>query len=224
MTPRAYKIFPLGDGALTVEFGRTIAIGLNQEALKLAATLDTNRFEGFLEAVPAYSSTTVFFDLKKVRTAFPEFKSAFAAVSNYIESSIADFVLTAHSSREINIPVEFDGEDLPVVAEFAGLSPPDVIEIFAEAIYRVYMLGFLPGFAYMGEVNARIAAPRRSSPRTKVQKGSVGIAGTQTGIYPLDSPGGWQIIGHTLVELFDPDSEEPCLVRPGDEVRFTPLG
>jgi KipI family sensor histidine kinase inhibitor len=120
----------------------------------------------------------------------------------------------------MEIPVDFGGEDLNVVAEFSGLSTSGVVEIFLSRQYRVYMLGFLPGFAYMGEVDERIAVPRRATPRTKVPKGSVGIAGKQTGIYPFESPGGWQIIGRTPVEMFAPDREEPCLLRPGDIVRF----
>jgi len=95
-----------------------------------------------------------------------------------------------------------------------------LIDLFTSATYRVYMLGFLPGFAYMGEVDERIAAPRRDSPRLKVPKGSVGIAGKQTGIYPLESPGGWQIIGRSKVEMFSPNADEPCFLRAGDEVRF----
>jgi len=108
------------------------------------------------------------------------------------------------------------------VAAKAGLSADAVVDLFTGTSYRVYMIGFLPGFAYMGEVDERIAVPRRSSPRLKVPKGSVGIAGRQTGIYPLESPGGWQIIGRTEVELFTPDDHSPCLLRPGDNVRFVP--
>ena len=123
----------------------------------------------------------------------------------------------------IEVPVFFDDEcapDLRAIAEFGGLAPDEVIDIFTSEIYRVYMLGFLPGFAYMGEVDKRIAVARKPTPRLKVPKGSVGIAGRQTGIYPFESPGGWQIIGRTKMELFTPDDETPCFFAPGDHVKF----
>ena len=115
---------------------------------------------------------------------------------------------------------ETDSPDLRSISERHRLTPDEVIDIFMSRTYRVYMLGFLPGFAYMGEVDERIATPRLSIPRTKVPKGSIGIAGKQTGIYPLVSPGGWNIIGRTDLQLFEPQAEEPTLLKPGDEVRF----
>ncbi|HEX8638388.1 MAG TPA: 5-oxoprolinase subunit PxpB, partial [Pyrinomonadaceae bacterium] len=127
------------------------------------------------------------------------------------------------NARLVEIPVYFDDEsapDLRFVAETNNLSPNEVIEIFTSQIYRVYMLGFLPGFAYMGEIDDRIAAPRKTSPRLKVPAGSVGIAGRQTGIYPFASPGGWQIIGRTDVDLFTPNRENPTYLRAGDSVKF----
>ena len=130
----------------------------------------------------------------------------------------------SHFSRMVKIPVHFDAEsslDLNFVAEHSGVTPTEVIEIFTSQTYRVFMLGFLPGFTYMGEVDKRIATSRKETPRTLVPKGSVGIAGKQTGIYSLESPGGWQIIGRTDVEMFTPDTKPPSLLRPGDDVRFT---
>ena len=112
------------------------------------------------------------------------------------------------------------GPDLTVVAAFSGLSEAEVIAVHAESTYRVYMLGFLPGFAYLGSVDERIAIPRRESPRLRVPAGSVGIAGRQTGVYPLPAPGGWQLIGRTPTRLFDLARAEPFLLRPGDQVRF----
>jgi KipI family sensor histidine kinase inhibitor len=125
----------------------------------------------------------------------------------------------------VEIPVCYGleyGPDLDAVAAHCGLSPDEVIARHTAAEYRVYMLGFSPGFPYLGGLDPNIAAPRRETPRIKVPAGSVGIAGMQTGIYPLESTGGWQIIGRTPMRLFDPGLEEPCLLRPGDRLRFVP--
>lgn len=225
MATDGIRIFPLGDGALTVEFGNVISEELNKRAIALADHFDRIGFPGFIEAAPAYASTTIFYDLIEVRKNFPEFSTAFEAVKD-----IATTVLNSLSnlteekeSRSIEIPVRFDDEsalDIDLIAEKSGLSRKDVIDIFTSRTYRVFMLGFLPGFTYMGEVDERIAVPRKETPRTSVPKGSVGIAGKQTGIYSLASPGGWQVIGRTDVEMFIPDADEPARLRPGDRVRF----
>ena len=126
----------------------------------------------------------------------------------------------------VEIPVRYggeDGPDLPSLADWARCSPEEVIERHSSRIYRVYMLGFVPGFAYMGRVDARIAAPRRRVPRDRVPAGSVGIAGEQTGVYPIVTPGGWQLIGRTDTVMFDAARPRPSLLQPGDEVRFVPL-
>ena len=127
-------------------------------------------------------------------------------------------------SPVIEIPFDYSEEfalDLEYISETKNLAKRKIIEIFTSKIYRVFMLGFLPGFAYMGEVDERIAVPRKETPRLKVPKGSVGIAGNQTGIYPLESPGGWQIIGKTETELFTPDEKNPTFFQSGDLVKFT---
>ena len=218
------KIFPLGDNALTVSFGNEISIPFNDRALALASHLDRHRFPGFIESAPAYASVGVFFDLTVVRKNFPEYPTAFDAVRTIVESALHNIEQRPdRESRQIEIPTDFGSEaalDLLDVAQFSGLSPTEVIDLFLSKTYRVFMIGFLPGFGYMGEVDERIAMPRKSSPRTSVPKGSVGIAGRQTGIYPVESPGGWQIIGRTDVEMFTPGADEPCKLRPGDEVRF----
>jgi len=221
--PDLPKIFPLGDSAVTVDFGNVISVDLNQRVISLGEHLTSNPFPGFVEAVPAYSSLAIFYDLLETRSAFPDHETAFDAVRSVISAIDVDKV-SSTDDRLVEIPVDFGPDaalDLEDLADRAGLSTKDVVEIFSNTLYRVYMLGFLPGFAYMGEVDERIAAPRRQSPRLKVPKGSVGIAGLQTGIYPLESPGGWQIIGRTDVELFTPDAGSPCLLSPGDTVRFT---
>jgi inhibitor of KinA len=220
----SYKIFSLGDSALTIDFGNEISVGLNNRVLKLAQIFDKNSFEGLVEIVPAYSSLTVFYDVFKVRKNFPEFLTAFAAVESFVENALENSdALQKAESRLIEIPLCFDREfapDLDFVATENNLAKQEVIEIFLGEMYRVFMLGFLPGFAYMGEVDRRIATPRKTSPRLKVPKGSIGIAGKQTGIYPLASPGGWQIIGRTDIELFIPNGEKPTFLQAGDLVKF----
>ena len=219
-----YKIYPLGNRALTVEFGNEISAETNDCVLNLAGHFDKNPFHGFVEIVPAYASLTIFYDVSTVRKNFSEFATAFLAVKSLAEIALRNLGSGAESdSRLIEIPVCFSAEyalDLEFIAASNNLSTEKVVEIFLAKTYRVYMLGFLPGFAYMGEVDRRIAMPRRNQPRLKVPKGSVGIAGRQTGIYSLASPGGWQIVGRTSVELFTADAAPPTFLRAGDAVQF----
>jgi len=218
------KIFPLGESALTIEFSNEISPETNDKVINLASYFGKNKFAGFVEVVPAYASLTIFYEVFTVRKHFPEFQTAFDGVKSFAENAVCNFTeIKKEKSRVIEIPVRFDKEyalDLEFVAEINNLKPLEVIEIFTAQTYRVYMLGFLPGFAYLGEVDARIAAPRKLAPRLKVPKGSVGIADRQTGIYPLSSPGGWQIIGATEVELFTPNAINPTFLQAGDLVKF----
>jgi inhibitor of KinA len=222
--PENVKIFPLGENALTIEFGNEISENLNLQVRKLARYFEQNKFQGFIETVPAYASLSIFYNISQVRNNFPQFATAFAAVQNLAENALQNLKEIPESEPHVvEIPVCFDEKfalDLNFVAEHNNLKPDKVIQIFTSKTYRVFMLGFLPGFAYMGEVDARIAAPRRQNPRLEVTKGSVGIAGRQTGIYPLASPGGWQIIGKTEIELFTPEAENPTFLQAGDLVKF----
>lgn len=216
------RIFPLGDRALTVEFGNELSDDLNLAAISLAEVLSRSPFPGLIEAVPAIASTTVFYDL--TAAAHGDSVTAFENVSSYVLNALetAD-PNSVVDTRTIEVPVSFssdDALDLGLIADFAGTSAEAVIEIFLGTEYRVFMLGFLPGFAYMGTVDARIAAPRRASPRIVVPAGSVAVAGLQAGIYPSGSPGGWNIIGRTEIALLTGDDDSPCLFRPGDRVRF----
>ena len=224
MKNEAFKFFPIGENALTIDFGNFISRDLNNFVLALDKYIQENNFEGFIESVPAYSSLTVFYDFLKVKQRFSNFPTTFAAVADWMENALKNLpeILTTENPL-IEIPVCFDEEfapDLEFIAETHKLEKSRVIEIFTSQTYRVYMLGFLPGFAYMGEVDGKIATPRKTSPRLKVPKGSVGIAGKQTGIYPFESPGGWQIIGKTDVELFTPNSDSPTFLQAGDTVKF----
>lgn len=219
-----YKIFPLGENALTIEFGNELSEKLNRQVISLDRYLSETPFQGLLEIVPAYASLTVYFDILAVRKNLPNFSTAFEAVENIVSDALKSLKANRKElSKTIEIPVIFDDEsspDLKFVAEINKLSTEKVIEIFLSQSYRVYMLGFLPGFAYLGEIDEKIAAPRKETPRQRVPAGSVGIAGRQTGIYPFDSPGGWQLIGRTETKLFEPENEIPTLFQTGDSVRF----
>ncbi len=218
------KIFPLGDNALTIDFGNIISAELNDKVLQMRANINKNMFAGMIETVAAYSSLTIFYDVATVKKHCELSTTSFEFVKTFVESVINN--LEANKSkitRLIKIPLIVDSEsslDLEFVGQHANLTNTQVIKLFTQQTYRVFMLGFLPAFAYMGEVDAKIAVPRKESPRLKVPKGSVGIAGQQTGIYPFDSPGGWQIIGKTNVEMFTPNAETPSYLQTGDIVQF----
>ena len=218
------RISSLGDDCVTVDFGNEISIDTNSKAVALAARLNEVKFPGLVEAVPAYSSVSVFFDLAIVQGSAKLSETALTSVTRYIDLALENLPVNANgNARTVQIAVDFSDEvapDLDRVADFARMTRSEVIGLFTSKTYRVYMLGFLPGFAYMGEVDERIAIPRHESPRTSVPKGSVGIAGRQTGIYPFQSPGGWQIIGRTSDEMFLLNREPNSLLQPGDEVRF----
>jgi inhibitor of KinA len=210
-----YRIVPAGDAAVTVEFDAKIDPVINARALAFARSMDDAHVPGVRDIVSGFRAVTVFFDPLRVdRQALStrlEFEAARSASSPAISASLH------------RVPVCYDAEfgpDLEDIAAFARLSPRDVVSLHTANTYRVYMVGFLPGFAYLGLVDERIAAPRRVSPRTRVVAGSVGIAGRQTGIYPIASPGGWQLIGRTPLRTFDPALANPFLLRAGDAVEF----
>jgi KipI family sensor histidine kinase inhibitor len=210
---------PVGESAALVQFGNAIDAGINARVHRLADLLARADWQGFGEAVPAYASLLVHYD---------PLLWAYSDVVARIESCLPRLPLAEVSTtaRLVEIPVIYggdDGPDLEAVARAHDLTPRAVIQLHSQAEYGVYMIGFTPGFPYLGGLDERIATPRRESPRTLVPAGSVGIAGQQTGIYPLASPGGWQIIGRTALDLFDPARVPPSLLAPGDRVRFVPV-
>ena len=219
------QFFSVSENSLTLSFGNEISVEINQKILNLFDFIENNPFAGLTEIVPAFSSLTVFYDLPVVRKNFSEFSTAFEAVKFYLKKAVNESVeIIRCDSAVIEIPFDCSDEfalDLGYIAETKNLSKAEVIEIFTARIYRVFMLGFLPGFAYMGEVDEQIAVARKETPRLKVPQGSIGIAGNQTGIYPLESPGGWQIIGKTELKLFTPDGKNPTFFQSGDQVKFT---
>lgn len=209
------RIVPAGDSALVVEFDERIDPEINSRAIAVAEALQSAPLAGVRDIVPTYRSVAVYFD---------PLKTDYDELVRRLDKTAAE---TAISSRResvpIRIPVCYGGElgpDLGVVAEFARLSESDAIAIHTSTVYRVYMLGFVPGFAYMGTVDERIALPRRATPRVRVPLGSVGIAGVQTGVYPAETPGGWQLIGRTPLKPYDRARPEPFLMKAGDAVQF----
>jgi inhibitor of KinA len=223
-----YKIFPLGDAALTVDFGNIIDESINEKVIDLFHELQREPLPGMIEAVPAYSSITVYYDLLATRKKAPAAQSVVNWMTAKLHQRLQQPLPTNHSGNGelISIPVCYEGEfapDLERLARERNISPEEVVRIHTSKPYRVFMLGFLPGFAYMGEVDERIATPRKLQP-VSVAAGSVGIAGKQTGIYPLVSPGGWQIIGRTSLSLFNKEKEQITLFKAGDSVQFIPVG
>jgi KipI family sensor histidine kinase inhibitor len=209
------KIVPVGDSAVLVELGDEIDITINQRVHALAALLNTSPLAGVIETVPAYATLLVHYD--------PLILS-FVEIENYLQGKMAQIVDHESGKRKrVEVPVRYGGEygvDLESVARHCQLPVEDVIRIHSQKIYTVFMMGFTPGYPYMGKLDDAIVTPRLESPRPRVPAGTVAIAGSQTGIYPIDSPGGWQLIGQTSLQLFNPESETPFLFSPGDEVKF----
>ncbi|MEI6948208.1 5-oxoprolinase subunit PxpB [Paraflavisolibacter sp. H34] len=220
----SFRIQPLGDAALLVHFGDAIDGELNEAVLALFHRIRALDLPGLLDVVPAYGSLAVYYDVYTVRQFSPGGVTAYETVAGHILQMHAEPAVAADGAiRKLTVPVCYSlkfAPDLALVAGQKGITPQEVVRLHTARIYRVYMIGFLPGFAYMGEVDERIAVPRHAQPRRQVDAGCVGIAGRQTGIYPLASPGGWQIVGRTPLKLFDPAREVPSLFRPGDEVQF----
>jgi inhibitor of KinA len=222
-----YKIFALGDSAITLDFGNVIDEEINKKVIALFQYFSQSPFPGMIEAVPTYSSLTMYYDVFSLQKMVDKQKTIYEWVKEKVEIKMLETIPdNEQAGTLIKIPVCYDpefGMDIEELAAQKNISIGDVILLHSEKKYRVFMLGFLPGFAYLGIIDERIAMPRKSHPRRKVEPGSVGIAGSQTGIYPLQTPGGWQIIGRTPMKLFDMENEQPTLLQAGDLVEFIPI-
>jgi KipI family sensor histidine kinase inhibitor len=209
---------PLSDSALLVEFGNEINFTLNQRVHAFNALLKNKPIKGILETVPAYCTLLIHYDPLLL---------TFDEVTNWVRDNLNQLDDSPHQTfRQIEIPVIYggaSGPDLETVAASKGISAADVIRIHSAREYTVFMMGFTPGFPYLGVLDEKLIMPRLATPRILVRAGTVAIAGSQTGIYPLDSPGGWHLIGWTPLKLFDPASDSPFLFSPGDTVKFIPL-
>ena len=225
-------ISPLGDSALVITFGDSIQYDIHKQIKTCKDSIELNPFPGFIECVPAFTNLTIFYNPLEVVAAVKkkekkEFVSPFKVVSSILQSKLENEQTEKElDHRTVSIPVCYGGEygpDLEYVARHHNLTPEEVTSIHSEGEYLAYMIGFAPGFPFLGGLSEKIATPRRSSPRTSIPAGSVGIAGMQTGVYPISTPGGWQLIGQTPIKLFLPEQNPPSLLQAGDIVKFEPI-
>ena len=209
-------ISPLGDSAVTVKLGDGISEALSELVVRRAVAISKERIAGVSDVVPSYGSLTVHYDPRTI---------SYADVRKRILSVRINEESEASREREIarhTISVRYDGEDLDEVARLTRLDADEVVRIHSSAEYRVFVIGFVPGFAYLGPLDSRLVLPRRESPRKRVPAGSVAIAENQTGVYPSETPGGWHLIGRTDLKMFDASRAQPSMLAVGDRVRFVP--
>ena len=212
------RILPSGDCAVTVEFSNSISEDTNRKIRTLYDNIQKENIKGIVDLVPAFCSLLVSYDPKVIpyRSLCAQLEKCLTMTGN----------VDAKQKKIVSIPVCYEGEygpDLEFVAEHAGLTTQEVIEIHTSREYLIYMLGFQPGFPYLGGLDERIFTPRLSTPRTLIRAGSVGIGGEQTGLYPLASPGGWQLIGTTPVKAYNPNKNPSIPYEAGDYIRFYPI-
>jgi len=213
-----FRIVAAGDACLAIEYAPAIDEALSLRCAAIARAVHERGVSAIRDIVPTFHTVAVYFDPRGIS------HRALEGILRECEGVLLP--ADAGTGRIIEVPVRYGGEfgpDLPAVAAFGGCTPEEAVRLHSRPLYRVFMLGFLPGFAYMGRVDERIAAPRLDTPRARVPAGSVAIAGRQTAVYPLDSPGGWQVIGRTSLPLFSPARPDPFLFRPADRVRFVPV-
>lgn len=224
-------IQPVGETAVKVVFGQGISPEIHYRVKALIDHLDKAPFPGFIEYVAAFASVTVFYDLPVIKQlqqdSADKDRPAYQFTGGLLRDIVSGLSAQAEAApRVVEVPVCYGGEhgpDLAYVAEINHLTAEQVIELHSQGRYLVYMLGFAPGFPYLGGMPECIAAPRRQSPRLNIPAGTVGIAGMQTGVYPIATPGGWQLIGRTPLELFCPQNNPPTLLKAGDIIKFRPI-
>ncbi len=208
-------LLPLGDSSVLIHLGDEIDLAINRRVHALDARLQQHLLQGIIETVPAYATLLVHYDPLAL---------TFSQARDWIQEQMAHAEeIVTREPQHIDVPVRYGGEfgpDLAFVASYHHSTPAEIVRLHTGQDYTVFMMGFTPGFPYMGKLAEALATPRLDAPRTRVPAGSVGIAGAQTGIYPIESPGGWQIMGRTPLALFDLAAQEPFLFAPGDSVRF----
>ncbi|WP_306812826.1 5-oxoprolinase subunit PxpB [Paenibacillus soyae] len=227
---------PLGDSSVLIQFGDRMDELSHRLVMEAVRWLDAGRFPGYIECVPAFASVAVHYSpIQVLRSLDGEERmreTVYETVCYRVEKLLVHIDAVTESDSEMKnvrtvaIPVCYGGEygpDLEEVAAICGRSAAEVVRLHSDADYLVYMIGFAPGFPYLGGMPEEIAAPRRGTPRAVIPAGSVGIAGGQTGVYPLATPGGWQLIGRTPIKLFRPDADAPSFLQAGDRVRFFPI-
>lgn len=207
-----------GDKGLVIEFGNEISAAVNKKVRNLYLAIQKNGIKGIQEMIPTYRSLLIQYN--PIEIDIDDLIEKLQGIEKALDS------IELPKPRIIEIPTAYGeafGEDIDFVAEHNGISVEEVIRIHSSVDYLVYMLGFTPGFPYLGGMSDKIETPRLKTPRTRIPAGSVGIAGKQTGIYPIESPGGWQLIGRTPIKLYDPKREVPIILRAGDYLRFIPI-
>lgn len=230
-----YSILPLGEKALIIRLGTEINVQTHQEVINLLQLLEDSHLLGVTEYVPAYCSITIHYDPVKLWKLVKDFEQSYRSPSQILQALVQQIVeqyklkrniVSKLEGKVVEIPVCYGGKygpDLQEVARYNDLTIEEVIQIHTGSTYLVHMLGFVPGFPYLGGMDTRISMPRKAIPRASIEAGSVGIAGEQTGIYPLSTPGGWRIIGRTPLKLFHPEAKIPTLIQAGDEIKFIPI-
>ncbi len=224
----SYLIYPVSDHAITLDFGQEMNAQTNQRIMLLFQLLQEKNIAGIKDIIPAYSSICLVYDCKLVLKIAGGI-SAYAFLKGLLDALVIELSnkISSNTGRNLKLPVCYNpilAPDLMPLIETLQLGIEEFIALHTNTSYRVYMIGFLPGFAYMGTVNKKIISPRKQNPRNIVPAGSVGIAGAQTGIYPIDCPGGWQLIGRTPLQIFDANKKQPSFFMPGDTVCFEPIG
>ncbi|MBO6245844.1 MAG: 5-oxoprolinase subunit PxpB [Anaerovibrio sp.] len=212
------RILTVGDCAVSVEFGQEISLEINHKVMALKMVLERETIRGIVELIPTYCSLLIQYDPMDLR--YGQLRDRLEALVTQLDE------VEMPPKQVVEIPVAYGGEygpDLGEVARAHNISEEDVIKLHSEPEYPIYMLGFVAGFPYLGGMNKAIATPRKKSPRLKIEAGSVGIAGEQTGIYSVESPGGWQIIGRTPLKLYDVNRNEPVLLKAGQYIKFKPI-
>jgi inhibitor of KinA len=212
------KFLAAGDQSIVIELGDEISAECNRQVHNLRKAIEREAIKGVVDLIPTYRSLLVQYDGTQV--SYADMASRLASLQTTTTEAVEEAPIVVH------LPTLYGGEygpDLEFVAENAGMSVDEVIHLHSGTDYLVYMMGFTPGFPYLGGMSDAIATPRLATPRATIPAGSVGIAETQTGVYPIDSPGGWQLIGRTPLQLFDVARNEPSLLDAGDYVRFVPL-
>ena len=212
-----FVVLPAGDQAVVLEFGSEISPEINSRVHRTVTAIEESDIDGILEMVPTYRSLLVYYD--PLETRLDDLESRIRSLDIGEADTVAAY-------RIVEIPTLYGGEhglDLEFVAQNAGISETEVIELHSGTDYLVYTMGFSPGFPYLGGLDSRLHTPRLKSPRTLIPSGSVGIAESQTGVYPVASPGGWRLIGRSPLRLFNPYASPPTVINAGDRVRFVPL-
>lgn len=219
-----FKIYSLSEQAITIEFGTEITEEIAARVSNFNQLIIRNPFKGLITTIPAYATVTVYFETLTVFQSELPGANCFEKISSYLSALTNQTTETSSINvNRLTIPVCYEEEfalDIVSLAEYHKLTVDEVINLHTSAFYKVYMIGFVPGFAYMGGLAGQLSTPRKETPRKVVPQGSVGIAGNQTGVYPLTTPGGWQIIGRTPLVLFDANRTQPSLFKAGDQVVF----